>query len=215
MAIFLNNKAQEFNENKRGNNEIGLTLLRSVSLKNYYGYATNYSTTPYFSFLNGISYKRNIGKNVIRVGFDYRDRNDKGTGDFIGTSSYHENRFRIGYQRALKDKVVNPYFALDITLLHSKFQNEFSGGFFSNYLKEDFKYFGFGPAPTIGLSIKLFRTFTLSAETNLELLWVDKKGTEVKNLPDDISARITNSISSSEFLKRINSLNILSLNYKF
>jgi hypothetical protein len=215
MAISLNIIAQETDENKKRKNEIGLTLLRTLSLKSSYGYNTKYSSTPYFSFLNGISYKRIIGKNAIRIGADYRERNDKGTGDFIGTSSYREIRYRMGYQRTIGDKVINPYFAVDLTIIDSKFQNEFSGGFIPSYLKEDLKYFGFGIAPTIGLKIKLFKTLSLSAETNLELLWINKKGSQVKNSSDDISSRITNPINATEFLKRINPLNTFSLNYSF
>jgi hypothetical protein len=197
----------EGNDNK---NELGLTLS---SLKS--NYEQLYSTSPYLSFLNGIDYKRIFGSSAFRLGIDYRDRNDKGTGDFIGTSSYQEGRLRIGYQRQILDKAIKPYLATDLTFIHSKFKKEFSGGIWASYSMEDLKYNGFGFAPIMGLKVQLFKAFSLSFETNFEILWIFKNGTHTENSPEDINSRITKDIHATDFVMRINPLNIVSLNYSF
>jgi hypothetical protein len=197
-------------DNKSYKNEIGLTLC---SIKS--NYEQWYSSSPYLSFLNGIDYKRVLGKGAIRLGFDYRDRNDKGTGDFIATSKYREGRLRFGYQRYIMDKAIKPYVANDFTYIHSKFQKEYSGGISASYLKDDLVYNGFGFAPIVGLKVQLYKTLSLSFETNLELLWIVKSGTQTKNSPDDVLLRETTSISSTKFVMRFNVLNIISLNYSF
>jgi len=209
--LFVSHEVKSQNvDNYKYKNEIGLTLLSVKS-----NFEQWYSSSPYLSFLNGIDYKRILGKSALRLGIDYRDRNDKGNGDFIGTSSYREGRFRIGYQRLILDKAIKPYFANDFTFIHSRFQKEFVGGISASYLKDDLKYNGFGLAPILGLKVQLIKTLSLSFETNLEFLWIIKKGTQTKNSPEDINSRVTNSIYSTKFVMRFNALNIVSLNYSF
>ena len=133
---------QDFNFNR---NEIGATL---ISIKSNFGQIYSMKNF-YLSFFDGIDYKRHFGKNAIRIGIDYRNRNDKGSGDFVGTSSYKETRFRIGYQRLFGNNAIIPFVATDITLVNSKFQNEFAGGDWAYYLKEDLKYFGFGDRKSV------------------------------------------------------------------
>jgi hypothetical protein len=207
--ISLKLTAQDVDKSKF-KNEIGLTLF---SIKS--NYEQWYSSSPYFSILNGIDYKRVLGKNAIRLGIDFRDRNDKGTGDFIATSRYREGRYRLGYHRLIGDKAIKPYFGNDFTYIHSKFQKEFSGGIWSSYLKDELKYNGFGFAPILGLKVQLYKTLSLSFETNLEFLWIIKSGTQTKNSPEDVNLRVTNSINSTKFVMRFNALNIASINYSF
>lgn len=210
LIVFLVVSSELKSQNNDNKNEIGLTLLSVKS-----NYEQWYSSSPYISFLNGIDYKRILGKSALRLGIDYRDRNDKGTGDFIGTSSYREGRYRIGYQRLILDKAIKSYIANDLTYIHSRFQKEFEGGISASYLKDDMKYNGFGFAPILGLKVQIFKTLSVAFETNLEFLWISKKGTQTKNSLEDINSRLTNTINSNKFVLRFNALNIASLNYSF
>jgi hypothetical protein len=206
--ILIEVKAQsEFNTKK---NEVGLILF---SVKSNYGQL--YSKSPYTSFLNGLTYRRILDKGAIRIGVDFRDRNDMGTGDFIGSSKYKEGRLMTGFQLYLIPGTVKPYIATDLTFLHSKFQSEFSGGFLQSYHREDLIYNGRGLSPAAGLNIRLTRTLSLSLEASLEFLWITKKGTRAENSSGDINTIFEKSIKEEDFVFRFNPLNIVSINYSF
>jgi len=209
----LNALAQKGNEIISGKNEIQLIVFRPLVGLKY----TPYIQGPYFVFFNGIGYRRIFDKNAIRAGVDYYRRNyksDYGSGDFRTTKSSRETRFQTGYQRMLiEKKAINSYFAIDGSLLSSNYQNEWSGGFFGSYLKEDLSYFGYGFEPTIGIKIKLMKRASLDIETSLELVWGEKKGTQIKQEMYSSSQEIT-LINTRQFVKRINPIQF-SLNYTF
>lgn len=188
-------------------NEIGTNL---ISLKENFGLAFTVNKY-YFSKLSGINYKRNFGKNAIRVGYDFCDRDDEVSGDLFGTSSYQENRFRVGYQRIFGNKMIKPFVATDLTYLYCKFQIESSGGIVASYYSGDFKSCGYGFAPAVGFRLDLTHSLSLTVEASLEFLWINATGT----CWDHYDNKGPKSIKSTKFVTRRNPLNIFSINYAF
>lgn len=189
-------------------NEIGTNI---ISLKDNFGLSFNVNKY-YFSKLSGVNYKRNFGKNAIRLGYDFCDRKDEVSGgDFFGTSSYQENRFRIGYQRLFGNKVIKPFVATDFTYLYSKFQGESQGGITGSYYKGNSKSSGYGFAPAVGFRLNLIHNLSLTVEASLEFLWINANGT----YSDRYFGKESKSINSTKFVTRKNPLNIVSINYAF
>lgn len=191
-------------------NEFGIVLLSFKS-----NYDQFYSSGHYLSFLNGITYKRIFGQSALRLGIDFSYQEDKRTGDFIETSEYKKGKFITGYQLYLMKRKIKPYVGMDLEFMYSKFQNEFSGGLWSSYHKDDLIYKGFGISPLIGLNYRLMRSLSISIEANLELLSIFKNGIRIENSPQDVDARIEKSIDDNELVTIMNPLNIISINYSF
>ncbi len=189
-------------------NEIGTTL---ISLKQNFGLVFNVNKY-YFSKFSGVSYKRYFGKNAVRVGYDFCDRWDKTSGgDMNGTSSYRENRFRIGYQRLFGNKRIKPFVATDFTLIYSKSQGEFQGGYTGTYQKGNSEYYGYGFAPAVGFSVNLTHNLSLTVEASLEFLWINETGT----YSDRYDGKEAVNVKSTDYATRENPLNIVSINYAF
>ena len=117
LATFSLITTAQNQDNNFNRNEIGTTWF---SIKSNFGQPFSVQKF-YSSFFNGMSYKRHFGKDAIRIGIDYRDRNDKISGEGTGTSSYQETRLRMGYQRMFGNKKIKPFVATDITLINSNY----------------------------------------------------------------------------------------------
>ncbi|MEP6796059.1 MAG: hypothetical protein ABJB16_17145 [Saprospiraceae bacterium] len=209
-CTFFISSAQEPIVKPSGKNEAGILL---IGVRQNYGLA--FSSDFYVAFFNGIDYKRHFGLNAIRLGMEYRNARDEGFGDFVGTSHYQENKFSIGYEHSFLKKSIRPFLGVDLIYLHSKFQEEFNGGFWDAYFKQDLTENGFGFAPLLGINFLLFRAFSLSFEADFEILNINRKGTGIKNEIDDPAARHMYPIQNNEHINLLNPLRSMALNYIF
>ncbi len=209
-CTFFMSSAQQPTIKPSGKNEVGILLF---GVKQNYG--LSYSSDFYVAFFNGIDYKRQFGLHALRLGMEYRNARDKGTGDFVGTSHYQENKFSIGYQRSFSKKSIRPYVGGDLVYLHSKFQEEFNGGFWDAYFKQDLTEHGFGFAPLLGINFLMSRSFSLSFETNYVFYTLNMKGNGTRNEVNDTSARIPYKVNKNDHFTLFNPLKSLLLNYSF
>ncbi len=209
-CIVLGSSAQEPIVKPTGKNEAGISVF---SIKMNYGLSL--SSDYYVSFFNGIDYKRHFGLNALRLGMNYRDARDKVIGELSGTSHYHENRFSIGYQCEFSKKSIKPYLGVDLIYLFSKSQEEFSGGIWASYSKEDLSENGIGFAPLLGFNFLIFNSVSLSFEGDFEFFDIKIKGKGIRNEVDDIAARIAYEINRNERSRLLNPLKSMSLNFTF
>lgn len=206
FPIASNAQSREYLSNKP--NEIGLTLT-SVSIH----YHLKYSVSPYFSFMDGIIYKRHFKNNALRTGVFYAQGNDKGVGDFMGTSDFKELKTYIGFQRIFGNKI-HPYISADLLFAYTTFHHNVEGGFSMAYSAENAKIYCLGVVPGIGFNIPILRSFSISAETGLAFAVQGKRGTEVTNEGVEYDERQTISLSSEKFVIMMEPLRI-SMNYAF
>lgn len=155
--------------------EIGLNLLGWV----YFDYDPVYPrpSNPRSSIVNGIIYRRRIGNNAIRAGLEvFRDQFEASRGVY-GISGYYSasgssvrKELRLGYERKITCKRVNPYVAIDLVARLERVQLEGEGigdvawGWEIQKYAYDVRTLRLGPSVSIGLSWRFSGRFSFSAE---------------------------------------------------
>lgn len=202
--------AQEMPDKTQWKNEIGLTLF---SVNSSYGL---YEPSSYYlSGLNGIRYTRHMGRNAIRFGVDYRNSREDGRGNVIGTGTYREGKFSLGYQREYFVYQVRPYIAMDMMYMLSALDSEYHGGCFGFYTKENIRDHGIGFAPALGITYPFNEHFSIAWEGNLECLWISEKGSVVLEDHYDPGIRNTYPVDKDEFICLLNPIKRIALKYGF
>lgn len=158
--------------------------------------------------LNGLVLKYHLNLYTVRAGFDYSENsyNYHNVGRFpteLEGKSFGKH-FRLGLEKSLSRKKLQPYFALDLVLSSEQFSG--SGAYDEIiYQSRDYKYkvnaYGFSPA--FGLRYRPVKHFSISAETAMSWIWC-RMDSQVAGYKDR---------SSREHL--LNPLRALSLNYHF
>src|SRR5690606_13434875 len=163
---------------KEYGHELGVNLF---SLTNYGDSQIDKESSMDINPPSGIMFKRQCGKNAVRMSLDYYHSTYEGTynGPYYEERSrgkFNQGILRIGYERKLSSTALQPYFATDIALSYSRDQGILErnrsaivempyGSFDYNY-----KSISYGIAPAVGLRYNFSERFSVSIESNINIM---------------------------------------------
>lgn len=165
--------------------ELGINVFGLLDL-HYHGLYPS-PKIPRIGLLNGINYKRRVGRNAYRVSMDlYRDAFDieKGNSDRSGYYAVHGNgmrgEIRLGFERQFLTTRFAPFAAIDIVGGFEKLEliGEGRGGFISQPEPEPYSYNTlsnrFGAALSVGFAYRFSKRITCSLESSAMVVLFDQ-----------------------------------------
>ena len=167
-------------------NEIGVNMLGWV----HFDYDLLYPRPkgPGFSLMNGVSYKRRVGRAAYRISLDvFRNTFEAGLGTrdrpkyFSATGTGVRTEVRAGYELQFTTGAIRPYAGLDLVASHERLQLSGEGWGDLAWQPEpesygyDFSTMHYGTSVSIGLAGRLSRRFSCAMESSVLFILHDQE----------------------------------------
>ena len=194
---------------RTGENEFGVNVYNVTRLNRYR--IDFFTPRMDYNLLRGFIYKRHVNDDALRIGFDYYsaplklESNGRSTQSEFYYGQEKLTEFRIGYERNLSNSILQLYFSTDLLITNIQTGGHYATmgcvGGSEGYLHTKTKEIGI--ASGMGLRYRAGKRFSISAETNISLVY-----SQYTHVYKD--TRVYRSLNSN-----FNPLRVLALSYRY
>ncbi|MGB3586775.1 MAG: hypothetical protein WBA23_09555 [Tunicatimonas sp.] len=156
-------------------NELGISLISYASRPSGH---LRFERTFYAHPLQGVSYKRHLGRSAIRLSVARQEltKRQSNQASWSSEGSYEATLVKIGWERSFTANGFSPYAGIDLMGIQSSSEGSFGGGITAAYYGFTAERRGLGVSPTVGVRYRLLRWVSLFAETALDVFYAHRRG---------------------------------------